>query len=139
MFFPSMTTFLQLGVGEKLKSEHHELPNKIFCCKLADKTLKEHLECQERPANCEAAKTSRVNPGIWRKLKETTKRQNLQFFKIQQSLIKGILPVIRMTDKLLSAKSLDSAECQDLKKHGLEAMSLLTMHPMKSTYNITYS
>jgi len=37
--------------------------DKIFRCKL-----------RERPANCEAAKPSKDNPGIWRRLREFTKK-----------------------------------------------------------------
>ena len=44
----------------------------------------------------------------------------------KEALTKGILPVVRVTDKLMQAKSLNAEECQDLKKLGLQAMSLLT-------------
>ena len=79
-------------VGENLKSEQlAKLVNKMFRCKLSEKTLKERLEKQERPANCEAAKPPKVNPGIWRRLREFAKKRDLQFYKIQQALTKGIL------------------------------------------------
>ena len=87
-----------------LKSEQlAKLVNKIFRCKLCEKNLKDHHDRQERPANCEAAKPPKVNPGIWRRLREDwefTKKRDLQFYKIQQALIKGILPVARIADKL---------------------------------------
>ena len=114
-------------VGDSLKSEQlAKLVNKMFRCKLSEKNLKDRLDRQERPANCEAAKPPKVNPGIWRRLKEFTKKRDLQFYKIQQALIKGILPVARIADKLMTAKSADTEECQEMKKLGLEAMSLLT-------------
>lgn len=114
-------------VGESLENEKlAKLVDKMFRCKLSDKNLKDRLERQERPANCTTAKPPKVNPGIWRRLREPTKKRDLQFFKIQQALTKGILPVVRITDKLMQAKSLNADECQDLKKQGLEAMSLLT-------------
>ena len=100
--------------------------NKMFRCKLTEKNLKDRLERQERPANWETAKPPKVNPGIWRRLRELTKKRDLQFYKIQQALIKGILPVARIADKLMVAKSADAEECQEMKKLGLEAMSLLT-------------
>ena len=54
-------------VGDGLKSEQlAKLVNKMFHCKLSEKNLKDCLERQERPANCEAAKPPKVNPGIWR-------------------------------------------------------------------------
>ena len=106
-------------VGESLENEKlAKLVDKMFRCKLSEKNLKDRLERQERPANCTAAKPPRVNPGIWRRLREPTKKRDLQFYKIQQALTKGILPVVRITDKLMQAKSLDDEECQDLKKLG---------------------
>lgn len=114
-------------VGDNLKSEQlAKLVNKMFRCKLSEKNLKDRLDRQERPANCEAAKPPKVNPGIWRRLREFTKKRDLQFYKIQQALIKGILPVARIADKLMVAKSANAEECQEMKKLGLEAMSLLT-------------
>lgn len=38
-------------------------------------------------------------------------KRDLQFYKIQQALSKGILPVVRLTDKLMQAKSLNAEEC----------------------------
>ena len=114
-------------VGASLKSEQlAKLVNKMFRCKLSEKNLKDRLDRQERPANCEAAKPPKVNPGIWRRLRDFSKKRDLQFYKIQQALIKGILPVARIADKLMTAKSANTEECQEMKKLGLEAMSLLT-------------
>ena len=110
-----------------LKSEQlAKLVNKMFRCKLSEKNLKDRPDRQERPANCEAAKPPKVNPGIWRRLREFTKKWDIQFYKIQQALIKGILPVARIADKLMTAKSVNTEQCQEIKKLGLEAMSLLT-------------
>ena len=114
-------------VGESLENEKlAKLVDKMFRCKLSEKNLKDRLDRQERPANCTTAKPPRVNPGIWQRLREPTKNRDIQFYKIQQALTKGILPVVRITDKLRQAKSINALECQDLKKLGLEALSLLT-------------
>ena len=76
-------------VGDGLKSEQlAKLVNKMFRCKLSEKNLKDRLERQERLPNCEAAKPPKVNPGIWRRLREITKKRDLQFYKIQQALTK---------------------------------------------------
>ena len=98
----------------------------MFRCKLSKKNLKDGLDRQERPANCEEGKIPKLNPGIWRRLREFTKKRDIQFYKIQQALIKGILPVARIADKLMTAKSANTEDCQEMKKLGLEAMSLLT-------------
>ena len=44
-------------VGDNLKSEQlAKLVNKMFCCKLSEKNLKDRLDRQERPTNCDEAK-----------------------------------------------------------------------------------
>ena len=98
----------------------------MFRCKLSHKTLKERLEKQGRPGNCEAAKPPKVNPGIWRRLRDFTKKRDLQFYKIQQALTKGILPLVLIVDQLMVTKSPTAEECQSMRKLGQEVMSFLT-------------
>ena len=81
-----------------------KLLNKMFRNRLPDKLLKEKLERQARPENCDTVKPTRVNPGIWRKLREPTQKRDLQLFKIQQALVKGIIPIARLTDLSMTEK-----------------------------------
>ena len=98
-------------VGENLKSEQlAKLVNKMFRYKLSEKNLKDRLEKQERPANCEEEKPQKVNPGIWRRLREFAKKRDLQCYKIQQALTKGILPPARIVDQFMVARSLTADE-----------------------------
>ena len=53
-----------------------KLLGKMFRIRLPDKVLKDKLERQDRPKNCETAKPTRVNPGIWRKLREPTQKRD---------------------------------------------------------------
>lgn len=111
--------------GAKLQSKQlAKLADKMLRHRMSDKALKEKLERQERPENCNNVKPTRVNPGIWRKLRDHTKRSDGQMYKIQQALIKGIIPVLRMTDLSMTG-SLSNKQIQDMKKMGLEALSLL--------------
>ena len=72
-------------VGASLKSEQlAQLVNKMFRCKLSEKNLKDRLDRQERPANFEAAKPPKVNPGIWRRLGEFTKKGIYNFTKFSK-------------------------------------------------------
>ena len=113
--------------GESLRSEQlAKLVNKMFRTQMADQAVKDKLSRQTRPANCEFAVATRVNPGIWRKLREFTKKRDLQLYRLQQSLVKAIIPVARLVDISMSAKTLDSEKTQDIKRIGLEALSLLT-------------
>ena len=104
-----------------------KLLNKMFRNRLPDKLLKDKLERQARPENCDTIKPTRVNPGIWRKLREPTQRRDLQLFKIQQALVKGIIPIARLTDlSMTEKKGLDQEGVQQIKQFGLDALSLLT-------------
>ena len=104
-----------------------KLLNKMFRNRLPDKLLKEKLERQARSENCDTAKPPRVNPGIWGKLREPTQKRDLQLFKIQQSLVKGIIPIARLTDlSMTEKKGLDQEGVQHIKQFGLDALSLLT-------------
>jgi len=78
--------------------------NKMFRNCLPDKLLKEKLERQARPENFNTAKPTRVKPGIWRKLREPTQKMDLQLFKIQQALVKGIITIARLTDLSMTEK-----------------------------------
>ena len=104
-----------------------KLLGKIFRSCLPDKALKDKLECQDRPENCETANPTRVNPGIWRKLREPTQKRDLQLYKMQLALVKGIMPVARLTDlSVTEKKGLDKEGVQQIKQCGLDAFSLLT-------------
>ena len=51
-----------------------KLLGKMFRSRLLDKLLKDKLKRQDRPDYCETVKPTRVNPGIWRKLREPTQK-----------------------------------------------------------------
>lgn len=71
-------------------------------------------------------KATRVNGGIWRHLRDSTKKLDVYMFKMQQALVKGIIPVACLADQLMTAKTLDLEQVQSMKKLSLEALSLLT-------------
>ena len=81
-----------------------KLLGKMFRTRLPDKVLKDKLEHQDRPENCKSAKPTTVNPGIWRKLREPTQKRDLQLYKMQLALVKGIMPVAHLTDLSMTEK-----------------------------------
>ena len=85
-----------------------KLLDKMFCNCFPDKLLKDKLERQARPENCDTILPTRVNPGIWRKLREPMQKRELQLFKIQQAVVKGIIPIARLTD--LSMKNQEGVQ-----------------------------
>ncbi|PFX22060.1 Gag-Pol polyprotein [Stylophora pistillata] len=112
--------------GAKLQHKQlAKLTDKMFRHRMSDKALKDKLDRQERPENSKNAKPTRVNPGIWRKLRDHNKKSDAQMYKIQQALIKGIIPVLRMTDLSMTG-NLSNDQLQIMKKLGLEALSLLS-------------
>ena len=65
------------SVGVALKSEQHaKLLNKIFRSKMGETTLKKN----------------------WRKLRENTRKRDLLMAKMQQALVKGIIPIAQVVD-----------------------------------------
>lgn len=66
------------SVGKDIKNPQlAKLLGKMFCSRLPDKVLKDKLEHQDRPENCETAKPTRLNSGVWRKLREPTQKRDL--------------------------------------------------------------
>ena len=86
---------------------------------MGDITLKEKLERQVRPENCACAKVARCNTGIWRKLRENMRKRDLHMAKMQQALVKGIIPISQVVDTAMGAKSLNLDEIQHVKKRRL--------------------
>ncbi|PFX20430.1 hypothetical protein AWC38_SpisGene15119 [Stylophora pistillata] len=67
------------ATGDKLRSEQlTKLLNKMFRSKIAEKTLKDKMERQLRPVNCPNIKATRVNGGIWRRLRDSTKKRDIR-------------------------------------------------------------
>ena len=114
------------SVGDDIaNTQLAKLVTKMFRSKMADKTLQEKMDRHARPANCEAAKPTRVNTGIYRRLGEYTKKRDFNLYKIQQVLIKGIIPVIKIADLCMSG-DLNGERGQQAKRLALESLSLLT-------------
>lgn len=71
---------------------------------LIDKMLKTSLVCN-RPENCENLTGTKVNPEIWSKIKANTRSKDLKMQKLETSLIKSMLLIVQLADKLLDLKS----------------------------------
>ena len=79
--------------------------NKMARNKLNDDKLKEKLNKYPRPKNCENLVGAKVNPEIWSKVRPETRSRYLKLQKIQNSILKAIMPLADLTDSLLTAKS----------------------------------
>ena len=94
--------------GEKLASASlAKLVNKIMYTPIHDKKVKEKMERHSRPSNCANMKATKVDQGVYRKMKEYTTKRNVHFYKLQQSLLSGITAITRIADMTTKSKTLD--------------------------------
>ena len=80
-----------------------------------------------RPENCEYLKSPRVNPELWDDLQDKTKSREGSFQGFQKNLIKGVIPVIMLADKVVEAKKRkeDSIKISEVYDLVVDAMTLL--------------
>ena len=88
------------------------IANNLAREKLPDDTLASKYKLYDRPENCTALLTVKVNPPIWDKLKSETRSNDLKFQKVQTALNKSLIAMVQVTDAL--TKSLTASEKKDL-------------------------
>ena len=88
------------------------IANNLAREKLPDDTLASKYKLYDRPENCTALLTVKVNPPIWDKLKSETRSNDLKFQKVQTALNKSLIAMVQVTDAL--TKSLAASEKKDL-------------------------
>ena len=77
----------------------------MLTSKISIDELKEKLENYKRPKNCDMLSTTKVNPEIWRQMSSGSRSFDLRIQRVQQSLIKGLMPIIDCFQTLLKVKS----------------------------------
>ena len=68
------------------------------------KKIKEKHEKENRPENCENLINTTVNPEIWSKVRSNTRSRDLKMQKLETSLLKSMISIVKMSDKLLEFK-----------------------------------
>ena len=66
-----------------------------------------------------------MNPEIWNSVPNYSHNHDLAFQKLQQNLVKGVMPIAQVIEKLYSAKddiSSDVLDCNDLVKTLVDAV-----------------
>ena len=81
------------------------LVDKMVKTSLSEEKTKEKNEKYNRPEICENLINTRVNPEIWSKIRSNTRSRDLKMQKLETSLLKSMIPIVRMSDKLLELKS----------------------------------
>ncbi|XP_038072973.1 uncharacterized protein LOC119741294 [Patiria miniata] len=92
-------------INEKLAG----LMTKMMRQKLADDKVTEKLKSLERPSNVEALGVTRVNPEVWNTLKPKTRSLDIKMQKAQQSLLAGVVPIVRAIESLMATANAPSA------------------------------
>ena len=87
--------------------------------KLNEEKLTELKKLYETPENCSLAET-KVNQGVWNNLDETARSTDLKFRKVQKSLIKGMLVIVSVVNKLIPV-----SEVEDTPKEQEETINKL--------------
>ena len=113
------------STGEKLASASlAKLVDKIMYTPLHDKKVKEKMERHSHPSNCANMKATKVNQGAYRKLKEYTRKRDMHFYKLQQSLLSGITVITRIADMTKKSKTPDKSQTEQTRQLALDALSL---------------
>jgi len=69
---------------------------------------KELVDKEVRPSNCEALLVPKINAEIWKELKKDTKDTDMSFQKTQAFLNKGLVPLIKVMDRMRERKDRES-------------------------------
>ena len=92
-------------VSEPINAKLASLVDKMVKTSLSEEKTKEKHEKYNRPQNCENLINTRVNPEIWSKIRSNTRSRDLRMQKLETSLIKSMIPIIKIVNKMLELKS----------------------------------
>ena len=92
-------------VSDPINAKLTSLVDKMVKTSLSEEKTKEKHEKYNRPENCENLINTRVNPEIWSKVRSNTRSRDLKMQKLETSLLKSMIPIVKMSDKLLELKS----------------------------------
>jgi len=88
-------------VSDPVNAKLALLNEKMVKTSLSEEKTKEKHEKYNRPENCKNLINTRVNPEIWSKIWANTRFRNLRMQKLETSLLKSMIPIIKISDKLL--------------------------------------
>lgn len=116
------------AVSDPINTKLASLVDKMVKTSLSGDKAKEKLEKYNRPENCENLVNTKVNPEIWSKMRPHTRSRDLKMQKLELTLLKSMIPISKLCDKLLSLKGsprpLSGEEVGELLQQGLDALTL---------------
>ena len=84
--------------SEEVKVGHCK---KMVRSKLNNDKLKEKLSRCTLPTNCESISGTKVNPEIWPKIKPGTGSRDIKLKRLQNILLKTMVPLVKVTNTLM--------------------------------------
>ena len=122
-----LTKNLQLteNSGPAINTQLPNLVNKLMRDKLNEETLTELKKLHETPENCSTLAETNVNQGVWNNLDETARSTDLKFQKVQKSLIKGMIVIVSVVNKLIPV-----SEAKDIYRTGKDRKQTDGWYPL---------
>ena len=80
------------------------------------------------PENCECLTRTKVNHLIWDKLKSDTRSADIKLQRVQSNLVKGLVPVVSVIEKLVKARDKipkDALDVPELIRAATDAIALV--------------
>ncbi|PFX19912.1 Pro-Pol polyprotein [Stylophora pistillata] len=96
--------------------------------KLTDKVLTATQNRYNTPENYECLTSTKVNHLIWDKLKPDTRCADIKLQRVQSNLVKGLIPVVSMAEKLVQAQDKipkEALDAPDLIRAATDAIALI--------------
>ena len=116
-------------VSDPINAKLTSLVDKMVKTSLSEEKRKEKHEKYNRPENCENPINTRVNPEIWSKVRSNTRSRDLKMQKLETSLLKSMIPIVKMSDKLLelkfNSKSASESDVSEFLQLSLDSLALM--------------
>lgn len=96
--------------------------------KLTDEVLTATQNRYNTPENWECLTSTKVNHLIWDKLKPDTRSADIKLQRVQSNLVKGLIPVVSMAEKLVRVRDKipkDALDAPDLIRAATDAIALI--------------
>ena len=106
-------------VDESIAASLAKVANKSFKKKMSDEKFKGKLDKYLKLDNCEQLRVPTVNSEIWKRLPSQAKESDLKTAKVQRTIVKAAMAMVRSTQSVLRASqkgkaSLDSKSITDM-------------------------
>ena len=111
--------------AEEINPKLAAIVNKMVRNRLTEEKLKEKLSQSIRPTNCDNLSGTKVNPEIWRKLQATTRSRDIKMQRLENTLLKATIPIVKVVHQLMSSDSTHPIDNKGIVKSLMDSVALL--------------